>query len=565
MDECVGFETQFSSVMQNVLRTAVGEATKLFEQTLHQLKAELLHLRQENVDLKSGIFTPPYKTEGAGDGCSSAVHAKRDIGVQCEKPTMVERCCSPAPIGDRLNVRHITSERLEDLCSSSSEDGNRQLALLLIKKEPQETDCDEYAPGYFLLKQEGAEPILVRKEPYKNTMEKDQFFPTPENTSDLLQPLPPMPFHSPVVLNQQESNSMIHSQSPGQTLQLAPLLTLKEQQAAASNHGNVPNGGPSMPGEIPMSTVNNFDEHMQRYPSLPSHESTCESDSISVEMQNDDPTENNEGSRPAVIPGPIQHYTVLSKPGPNFIVPDSTKEQQSFRMNMVKDLQIDNDINRQKEGCDTTCQVWEPSDLTGVLPQSALSAPAQTILQKPARKVLEKKTECSECGRILSNASSLENHMRLHRGERPYTCSQCGKAFPSVRGLNRHVKVHAEEKGYKCEECGRSFVYQFTLTKHKLIHSGDRPFPCKVCGKKFLAKADRATHMRMHTGEKPFFCNQCGKTFKHRVALNMHMQGHRGEKRYVCPHCEKGFVDLGNFKRHKRIHTGEKPFECKEC
>ncbi|XP_026790628.1 uncharacterized protein LOC113539201 [Pangasianodon hypophthalmus] len=945
MDECGGFETQFTSVMQNVLRTAVGEATKLFEETLHQLRAELVHLRQENVELKSGIFTPHFKTKEAGDGCPRAEHAKRDIGVQCEKPTMVERCCSPAPIGDRLNLRHISSERLEDLCSSSSEDGNRQLALLLIKKEPQETDCDEYAPGYFLLKQEGAEPILVRKEPFKNTMEKvlipsaiqtvsrsygnqkqisttnasspkttvscnytmasssngvtqtesmsrvsgwsslqseterqkksasakksalsglpanstqslppvsvsastvlpnrlgqmstpraqqpapsvqmdeslqasiqlsvppsqqvvqniqhsatvpqfvpklvtpplpqnqspitescpsgqllqtlvtiadkrfsvnksvtsltesstqatkpsvshpqtvitpvqnmtqlghfpcprvqapfppdqhsvaqgqvptsvsqlppppnqvpmpptqvpvpsihlsipathalsqvlvqsndilppnsqslnlqghlpsvphhdltpstqpfyplthasfappfiplqsmkpsvppssisqtnvpsplehatshydilsdplcsssDQYFSTPDNTSDLLQPLPPMPFHSPVVLNQQETTSMIHSQSSGQPLQLAPLLTLKEQQAAASNHGHISKRGPNMPVEIPMSTVNNFEEDIQRYPPLASHESTnCESESITVEMQNEDPTENNEGSRPAVIPGPIQHYTVLSKPGPNFIVPDSTKEQQTFRMNMVKDLQMDNDINKQKEGCDTTCQVWEPSDLSSVLPQSALSAPAQNIIQKPARKVLEKKTECSECGRILSNASSLENHMRLHRGERPYTCSQCGKAFPSVRGLNRHVKVHAEEKGYKCEECGRSFVYQFTLTKHKLIHSGDRPFPCKVCGKKFLAKADRATHMRMHTGEKPFFCNQCGKTFKHRVALNMHMQGHRGEKRYVCPHCEKGFVDLGNFKRHKRIHTGEKPFECKEC
>lgn len=951
MDEYgAGFETQFTSVMQNVLRAAVGEAKKLFEQTLHQLRAELMHLRQENIDLKSGVFTPHYKTKDAGDGCPRADRAKRDVGVQCEKPTMVERCCSPAPIGDRLNLRHISSQRLEDLCSSSSEDGNRQLALLLIKKEPQETGCDEYAPGYFLLKQEGAEPILVRKEPFKNTMEKvlipssiqtmsrsygtqkeiqstnasssentgscnyrmvsssnsvtqtesmsrvsecsslqndterqkisaaakksvlsgvhanstqplppvsvsaptilsnrlgqmstpraqqaapsvqmdgslqatiqlsvppsqqvvqniqhsapmaqfgpkmvmatlpqnqnpitescssgqllqtlvthtdkrfsvsksvtsltesstqatkpsvshpqtvitpahnmsqlghfprmssgprvqtpfppdqhtvaqgqiptsvcqmppppnqvpvpptqvpvhppihlsiaathapsqvlvqsndmlppnsqslslqghlpsvshhdltpstqpfynlthasfappfiplqsmkpsvppssisqnnipsplehatshydilsdplcsssDQFFPSPDNTSDLLQPLPPMPFHSPVVLNQQETTAMIHSQSSGQPLQLAPLLTLKEQQAAASNHGSVSKRGPNMPVEIPMSTVNNFEEHMQRYPPLSSHESTnCESESISVEMQNEDLTENNEDSRSAVIPGPIQHYTVLSKPGPNFIVPDSTKEQQIFRMNMVKDLQMDNDINKQKEGCDTTCQVWDPSDMSSVLPQSALSAPAQAMLQKPARKLLEKKTECSECGRILSNASSLENHMRLHRGERPYTCSQCGKAFPSVRGLNRHVKVHAEEKGYKCEECGRSFVYQFTLTKHKLIHSGDRPFPCKVCGKKFLAKADRATHMRMHTGEKPFFCNQCGKTFKHRVALNMHMQGHRGEKRYVCPHCEKGFVDLGNFKRHKRIHTGEKPFECKEC
>ncbi|XP_060782339.1 uncharacterized protein LOC132889645 isoform X2 [Neoarius graeffei] len=135
MDECVGFEAQFTSVMQNVLRTTVGEATKLFEQTLQRLKAELLHLRQENVDLKSGIFPPHSKPKEGGDGCPRAHHAKRDVGVQCEKPTMVERCCSPAPIGDRLNLRHVTSERLEDLCSSSSEDGNRQLALLLIKKE----------------------------------------------------------------------------------------------------------------------------------------------------------------------------------------------------------------------------------------------------------------------------------------------------------------------------------------------------------------------------------------------------------------------------------------------
>lgn len=83
MDECGGFETQFTSVMQTVLRAAVGEATKLFEQTLHQLKAELVHLRQENVGLKSGIFSHQYKTKEAGDGCPSADRARRDIGVQC--------------------------------------------------------------------------------------------------------------------------------------------------------------------------------------------------------------------------------------------------------------------------------------------------------------------------------------------------------------------------------------------------------------------------------------------------------------------------------------------------
>ena len=188
----------------------------------------------------------------------------------------------------------------------------------------------------------------------------------------------------------------------------------------------------------------------------------------------------------------------------------------------------------------------------------------QKRLAKPG-KSQGRKNQCEVCDRVLSNASALENHSRLHTGERPFSCDKCGKAFPSVRGLNRHVQIHAEEKQHQCPECGKSFVYHFTLTKHQLIHTGEKPFPCKVCGKRFLAKADRATHMRMHTAEKPYSCTLCGKKFKHRMALNMHMQGHRGEKRYSCPTCDKGFVDLGNFKRHKRIHTGEKPYECKVC
>ncbi|XP_035387440.1 uncharacterized protein LOC113571495 isoform X2 [Electrophorus electricus] len=931
MDEYGGFKTQFTSVMENVLKTAVGETTKLFERTLQQMKAELVHLRQENADLKTGVFSRQYLTSQAGNGSPRTDHAqsvsKCDTGVQCEKPIMVEKCCSPALFNERsLRLQDITNDRLVDMCSNASEDGNRQLALLLIKKEPQDTDCDEYAPGYFLLKQEGAEPILVRKEPFKDTMERvlipskfqtlnrcngnpreisttntalsettassshrvdslsrvpqsvntsrlredlashndtkrqnasrpakstvpelpayatqqahstvslstpidplsnklhqmsalreekqqtdtldhlptnqpselhaqlrtlqtqqlvqniqnpntvthlgpqliprqqkpitdpcqsvqsiqapvattekavsppsadqemtllgpqcqtpfspdhhtvapgqvsiplshipslpnqvpippaqgpilpihvptppahvpvpstqvhvqsndilppqsldipvhfplvpphnlaplaqppyppnqipfpppyipaqsmrssvppvsipqtntpcalehipvtshyqilsdplcsspDQFFHPPDNASDLLRSLNPTPFHSAIVLTQQEAAleqpSMMHSQSTGQALQLAPLLTLKEQQAAASNQGNVPKRGPTLPVEISVPSVNNFEQNIQRFPPCSSPAiNSDDTDSVIMEMHSEEDPIDNEDSLPACLPGVTEHYKVLSKPDSNFRVLDSTVEEQILTINMVRDPQIDNEVIEQKEGCDISSQLWEPTDSSGELSHSALSVPMQNrgrIFQKVSRKVLEKKTECSECGRILSNASSLENHMRLHRGERPYTCSQCGKAFPSVRGLNRHVKVHAEEKGYKCEECGRSFVYQFTLTKHKLIHSGDRPFPCKICGKKFLAKADRATHMRMHTGEKPFFCSQCGKSFKHRVALNMHMQGHRGEKRYVCPHCEKGFVDLGNFKRHKRIHTGEKPFECKEC
>lgn len=335
----------------------------------------------------------------------------------------------------------------------------------------------------------------------------DQFFSPPDNTSGLLESLDTLHLHSPVVITAQdapEQTSMHHLHPPGK---LAPLLTPKEQQAAASVSSTVALGV----------------EHV------------------------------------AHLETPLEPTDVKFSPCCNA---SGGREKG--------DLSEDDGNNKstlQTQTCSTSTPINDDNTFLVKDTRMILNDSESTLsnIQKTSGKTLHRSTECSECGRVLSNASALENHMRLHTGERPYTCSQCGKAFPSVRGLNRHMKVHAEEKRYQCDECGKSFVYHFTLTKHQLIHSGERPFPCKVCGKRFLAKADRSTHMRMHTGEKPFSCAQCGKKFKHRVALNMHMQGHRGEKRYVCPICEKGFVDLGNFKRHKLIHTGERPFECKEC
>ncbi|KAL7889698.1 hypothetical protein AOLI_G00019560 [Acnodon oligacanthus] len=271
-----GFQTQFASVMENVLKAAVGEATKLFERTLQTLRAELVHLRQENVELKSGALAHQFKTRLAAEGAqrteATAGPPRRDVGVQCEKPLMVERCCSPAPIG--LQLPDIASDGLADLCSSAAEDGNRQLALLLIKKEPQETDCDDYSPGYFLLKQEGAEPILVRKEPFKNTMER---VPIPSTF-----------------------------------------------QTVSRCYGN--------PREISTASTSSTTN-----PAPTTNTVSC---SNSVDYSNNKVTQT----------------TTLSA----------------------------TDVGR--------------------------------TMPKASRRVLDKNTECSECGRILSNASSLENHMRLHRG-----------------------------------------------------------------------------------------------------------------------------------------------------
>ncbi|XP_043094514.1 uncharacterized protein LOC122344926 [Puntigrus tetrazona] len=864
-DDYDGFQTQFAHIMETILQTAVREATKLYDGTLQRLKAELVQLRQDKVNTKTGDtsiqstkrFSDAGK-QGAGTG------SKRDIGVQCEKPTLVDRGCSPLQFLDHLNVGDITSDKLTDLCAS--EDGNRQLALLLIKKEPQETECNSYAPGYFLLKQEGAEPILVRREPNKDTVERVVIPPAlqtitrPNNNQKGKSPPPPeipssrnrrVDSSSPkpnqtikpsrgtserTLENTEGFSSQNKNQNASVPAQTSTFSTLPNStQTPASNvNSSVPmielSGAPSVPPTkpaaslvhrrpnpnpqtsnqkvvlqkegsnicqnacltpVPPSQVSLTEPHSskQRVQTLFSHTEKSLSTVASLNQATEPlpqcssqltqppffppqfvktpaqamtpqihavmpsghvpvtaapntlppvqdqilstgivPPQSQVFASPQVMPAhsvnsssayqfplvlphnPVQaappsylpthvpftspHISVnalqgsvsLNPPQPPLtqsqyspqsdhfssstdqyfppsdsppgllesldtlhlnssvvITPQDAPEQAPMHhfqpsgqfaplltlkeqqagatANVVlgrlpipsvdtsaspvhnfeadvpfstccterndKDLSEDDDtptlqsrLRKQRKICSKLRQTdaeGEDGTLTvkdkkvdqvqnnlSETPRSG-SINGKQLFPKLSGKTLQRNTKCPQCGRVLSNASALENHMRLHTGERPYTCSQCGKAFPSVRGLNRHVKVHAEEKRYQCEQCGKSFVYHFTLTKHQLIHSGERPFPCKVCGKRFLAKADRATHMRMHTGEKPFSCTLCGKKFKHRVALNMHMQGHRGEKRYICPHCEKGFVDLGNFKRHKLIHTGERPFECKQC
>lgn len=80
-----GFQTQFTHIMETILHTAVREATKLYEGTLHRLKAELVQLRQENVNTKTGDSsskdTKRFPESGSQRIANAPIH--RDIGVQC--------------------------------------------------------------------------------------------------------------------------------------------------------------------------------------------------------------------------------------------------------------------------------------------------------------------------------------------------------------------------------------------------------------------------------------------------------------------------------------------------
>lgn len=78
-----GFQAQFRAVMETILQAAVWEATKLFEVSLQHLKAELVQLRQENVNLTTGDSSIPDIRRNTTEGNPSIDSKYRDVGVQC--------------------------------------------------------------------------------------------------------------------------------------------------------------------------------------------------------------------------------------------------------------------------------------------------------------------------------------------------------------------------------------------------------------------------------------------------------------------------------------------------
>uniref|UniRef100_A0A2K6QT17 Ras-responsive element-binding protein 1 n=1 Tax=Rhinopithecus roxellana TaxID=61622 RepID=A0A2K6QT17_RHIRO len=187
---------------------------------------------------------------------------------------------------------------------------------------------------------------------------------------------------------------------------------------------------------------------------------------------------------------------------------------------------------------------------------------------------------CSICGKSLSSASSLDRHMLVHSGERPYKCTVCGQSFTTNGNMHRHMKIHEKDPNSATATAPPSPLKRRRLSsKRKLSHDAeseredpapakkmvedgqsgdlekkaDEVFHCPVCFKEFVCKYGLETHMETHS-DNPLRCDICCVTFRtHRGLLRHNALVHKQLPRDAMgrpfiqnnPSIPAGFHDLG--------------------
>jgi hypothetical protein len=82
-------------------------------------------------------------------------------------------------------------------------------------------------------------------------------------------------------------------------------------------------------------------------------------------------------------------------------------------------------------------------------------------------------------------------------GELRFPCPYCDYHSTRSDNTKRHISYkHLVVKPFQCEACESTFVTKYDLENHARVHSGEKPYVCTHCGSQFAKATNLAVHKR---------------------------------------------------------------------
>ncbi|KAH9491644.1 Ras-responsive element-binding protein 1 [Bulinus truncatus] len=87
-------------------------------------------------------------------------------------------------------------------------------------------------------------------------------------------------------------------------------------------------------------------------------------------------------------------------------------------------------------------------------------------------------------------------------GQTRYMCPVCSLELSNDHELTVHIRSHnqtgQQSTPNTCTICKKTLSSQSSLDRHMLVHSGERPFKCKICDMSFTTNGNMHRHARIH-------------------------------------------------------------------
>ena len=115
--------------------------------------------------------------------------------------------------------------------------------------------------------------------------------------------------------------------------------------------------------------------------------------------------------------------------------------------------------------------------------------------------------KCQECGEEFTTEKPLKIHVDVvHKGEaHPYGCKLCNFIGKDSDNLKRHMlrkHPNSTPAKYECEYCGHTSVRRSELNNHLKMHTGEKSNKCNQCDYASSDAGNLLRHLKTHNGEK---------------------------------------------------------------